>query len=172
MAPPSGLVTLELDRPAPAPDPDATAEGYLVATDDGSRIHFVEWRGARSGPAVPVVLVPGLAATTAIWAPVARRVVGERRVIVVDPRGHGLSDAPFEGYELVRLGGDVITAVDGAGIAPPLVLAGHGYGAILAAVAARILGDGCRGLVLVDGGWERLTETLDMDADEFARGLD
>ena len=53
-----------------------------------------------------------------------------------------------------------------------VVLAGHGFGAIVASWAARELGGRCAGLVLVDGGWEALEETSGMDVDEFLRGLD
>jgi pimeloyl-ACP methyl ester carboxylesterase len=52
------------------------------------------------------------------------------------------------------------------------VLAGHGFGAIVAAEAAALLGERCTGLVLVDGGWERVEETTGVDVDEFLRGLD
>jgi pimeloyl-ACP methyl ester carboxylesterase len=59
-------------------------------------------------------------------------------------------------------------ALDGAAT----VLAGHGFGAIVAAGAAVLLGERCAGLVLVDGGWERVEETSGVDVDEFLRGLD
>ena len=36
----------------------------------------------------------------------------------------------------------------------------------------RALGDRCAGLVLVDGGWERLEVATGLDVDEFLRGLD
>ena len=52
------------------------------------------------------------------------------------------------------------------------MLAGHGFGAIVAAGAAALLGERCAGLVLVDGGWERVEETTGVDVDEFLRGLD
>ena len=52
------------------------------------------------------------------------------------------------------------------------MLAGHGFGAIVAATAAVELGARCAGLVLVDGGWEALEASTGVDADEFLRGLD
>jgi pimeloyl-ACP methyl ester carboxylesterase len=52
------------------------------------------------------------------------------------------------------------------------VLAGHGFGALVAGAAARDLGARCAGLVLVDGGWERAEVTTGIDVDEFLRGLD
>ena len=53
-----------------------------------------------------------------------------------------------------------------------VVLAGHGFGAIVAAAAAGALGPRCAGLVLVDGGWESLEASTGLDVDEFLRGLD
>ena len=53
-----------------------------------------------------------------------------------------------------------------------VILAGHGFGAIVAAWAAVSLGERCAGLVLVDGGWESLESASGMDVDEFLRGLD
>jgi pimeloyl-ACP methyl ester carboxylesterase len=53
-----------------------------------------------------------------------------------------------------------------------VVLAGHGFGAIVAVQGALALGERCAGLVLVDGGWERIEAATGQDVDEFLRGLD
>nr|MBA2374121.1 hypothetical protein [Chloroflexota bacterium] len=53
-----------------------------------------------------------------------------------------------------------------------VVIAGHGFGAIVGAWAAAALGLRCAGLVLVDGGWESLEAATGMDTEEFLRGLD
>ncbi len=53
-----------------------------------------------------------------------------------------------------------------------MVLAGHGFGGIVAVRAAALMGTACAGVVLVDGGWETLETTTGLDADEFLRGLD
>ena len=124
-----------------------------------------------------LLLIHGLSATAWTWAPVARRLTASRRVVAMDLRGHGLSDAPTEGYDAAdarrgrarrRRGfsGCWRTAARG------VVLAGHGFGAIVAAWAAEALGDACAGLVLVDGGWESLEATTGIDVDEFLRGID
>lgn len=175
---PAGLVPIALDAgAAPAPDPAAEPEGFLVTADDGTRIHFHDWGAgpAADGGAVPgIVLVPGLLAPAWAWAPVARRLAGERRTVVMDLRGHGLSDAPPSGYDLATLAADVVVAAEGSGALDggAVVLAGHGFGAMVAAGAAALLGGRCAGLVLVDGGWERVEETAGVDLDEFLRGLD
>jgi pimeloyl-ACP methyl ester carboxylesterase len=193
---PPSLRPIPLDAArSPDPDPAAEPEGFLVTADDGTRIHFHDW-GERAGADTPggaeghagadgangraeadgpgVVLVPGLLAPGWAWAPVARRLARVRRTVVADLRGHGLSDAPPLGYDLETLAADLVVVADGSGALEggPVVLAGHGCGAMVAAGAAAILEGRCAGLVLVDGGWERVEETAGVDVEEFLRGLD
>jgi pimeloyl-ACP methyl ester carboxylesterase len=168
------------DEVIPAPDPAAEPEGYLVAADDGTRIHFHDWGrpeisgGPRPDSTPAVVLVPGLLSVAWSWAPVARRVCAERRTVVADLRGHGLSDAPTDGYDLATLARDLVVVAEGSGALDDgkVVLAGHGFGATVAVAAAAVLGGRCAGLVLVDGGWERMEETRGVDVEEFLRGMD
>jgi pimeloyl-ACP methyl ester carboxylesterase len=179
---------------APPADREAEPEGYIVVLDERDRIHFLDWEGptdprwADQGPGV--LLLHGLASTARSWTPVARRLRAARHVVAMDLRGHGLSDAPTEGYEAMTLAEDVVAVAEGSGLvpmeldgppsdghapdrpAPGVVLAGHGFGAIVAAWAAAELGPRCAGLVLVDGGWEDLADASGLDPDEFLRGLD
>lgn len=182
MDPLDGPGFARLDLP-PAPEPDAGAEpaGFVVEADAATRIHFLDWdAGAGPPPGRPrrapgVLLVHGLAQTAQSWAPVARRLRSACRVVAMDLRGHGLSDAPTDGYDPDSLAGDAIAVAEGAGLlaygdepAPgPLVVAGLGYGAIVAAWAAHALGDRCAGLVLVDGGWEDLATSTGTTAGEW-----
>jgi pimeloyl-ACP methyl ester carboxylesterase len=178
---PAALPPLEPSFPdvaiAPPPDPALEPEGFVVLTDDGVRLHFLDWGGPDpTGTAAygSVLLIPGLLQPAWSWAPVARRLAAVRRTVVADLRGHGLSDAPMDGYDPETLAADAVAVAEGSGVmgAGPLVLAGHGFGAIVAVAAAARMGSGCAGLVLVDGGWERLETTTGMDVDEFLRGLD
>jgi pimeloyl-ACP methyl ester carboxylesterase len=168
----------------PVPDPSPEPEGFVVVVESGDRIHFLDWGGPEA-PAVPGVLaIHGLSQTGWIWAPIARRLAGAagaRQVVTMDLRGHGLSDAPTDdgAYDLAVLASDVEAVAEGSGLlaagrvdGPGVVLAGHGFGAIVAATAAIELGDRCAGLVLVDGGWESLEASTGVDVDEFLRGLD
>lgn len=168
----------------PAPDARLEPDGFVVVAESGDRIHFLDW----GGPAVAageagVVAIHGLSQTAWIWAPIARRLAGSggvRRVVTMDLRGHGLSDAPTDdgAYDLTVLAADVVAVAEGSGLlsqetgGPRVMLAGHGFGAIVAATAAVELGARCAGLVLVDGGWEALEASTGVDADEFLRGLD
>jgi len=162
-------------EPVPPPDPSAEPDGFVVLVEPGDRIHFLDWGGPTDGR--PGVLsIHGLSNTAWSWAPVARRLCGARHVVAMDLRGHGLSDAPTDGYDPDSLAQDVVAVAEGSGLlASPgdrVVLAGHGFGAVVAAWAAELLRDRCAGLVLVDGGWEVLDAATGMDVDEFLRGLD
>lgn len=168
--------------PTDVPAPDATLEpaGFTV-DQNGDRIHFLDWGGPARPPASGVVAIHGLGQTAWAWTPVARRLGGRAgaiRFVAMDLRGHGLSDAPTEdgAYDLDLQGEDVIAVAEGAGIlASPddqVILAGHGFGAIVAAHAARDLRDRCAGLVLVDGGWEDIESVSGVDVEEFLRDLD
>jgi pimeloyl-ACP methyl ester carboxylesterase len=177
----------------PAPDASLDPEGFVVVAESGDRIHFLDWGqpdalgglDALGAPETPGVLaVHGLSQTGWIWTPIARRLggpAGSRQVITMDLRGHGLSDAPTDdgAYELAVLASDVEAVAEGSallaadrGAGAGIVIAGHGFGAIVAATAAVELGDRCAGLVLVDGGWESLEASTGIDVDEFLRGLD
>lgn len=145
--------------------------GYVVVADSGDRIHFLDWEGTgRPG----IVLVHGLSNTAWSWSPVARRLASHRRTVAMDLRGHGLSDAPTGRYEPESLAAEVIAVAEGSGAldAAGVVLAGHGFGGTVAAWAAAALGERCRRLVLVDGGWEDMAASTGMEPDEFLRGLD
>lgn len=178
--------------PPTVPDPDTSLEpdGFVVVAESGERIHFLDWGGPgpRGGPettAPPGVLaIHGLSQTGWVWAPIARRLggpTGSRHVIAMDLRGHGLSDAPTDdgAYDLAVLASDAEAVAEGSGLlaagrgtGPGVVIAGHGFGAIVAATAAAELGERCAGLILVDGGWEALEASTGVDVDEFLRGLD
>jgi len=185
-----GLAPLELGDRQP-PDPSAEPAGFVVATDDAGRIHFLDWGGpAAPQPRLPgstraprtpgVLLLHGLASTAWCWTPVARRLCRTARVIAMDLRGHGLSDAPTGGYDPDVLADDAIAVAEGAGLLAlagdplggPLVLAGIGYGAIVAAWTADALGDRCAGLVLVDGGWEDLAATTEATPEEWLAAIE
>ena len=126
----------------------AGSASCVVSSTPGDRIHFLDWGGPPSGPGV--VLVHGLAQTRLVLdagrAPACR---GRATVVAMDLRGHGLSDAPTgRGYDLDELRGDVVAVAEGSGAARrdgSVVLAGHGFGAIVAAAAAARLGDRCAG---------------------------
>lgn len=163
-------------EPVPPPDRAAEPDGFVVVVDPGDRIHFLDWDGVGGAADPGVLLIHGLSNTASSWTPVARRLRTIRHVVAMDLRGHGLSDAPTEGYDPPTFAADVLAVAEGSGLlvvpSDRVVLAGHGFGGIVAAWAAIDLGERCAGLVLVDGGWESIESASGMDLEEFLRGLD
>ena len=156
----------------------AEPEFLIVATDVGDRIHYLDWGAParNAGQLPPVLLIHGLMATAWSWTPVARRLSERTRVLAMDLRGHGLSESPRSGYDLESLAFDgltVLTAnglgVDAAG--PPAVIAGHGLGAMVAAMMPTVRPESIAGVALVDAGWEDLGEATGMTAEEFERSI-
>ena len=86
----------------------------------GVRLHYLEHGRGHSGP-VPVVVVPGMGerATEYEWLLEA---LPERHTIAVDVRGRGPSDAPGHGYRWEDHAGDVVAAVDAAGLDRPVLV--------------------------------------------------
>jgi non-heme chloroperoxidase len=65
----------------------------------------------------PVVLVPGFGMTHEAWDRQVRVLTAAgRRVIAVDPRGHGRSDKPLDGYDVPRLSDDLVAVLDALGV--------------------------------------------------------
>lgn len=191
---PESLPELEL-----TPDIGAQPETLQVAVDTGDRIAFLDWGGPTSGPEPglpplpPLLLVHGLSRTGWSWTPVARRLRGVARVIAPDLRGHGGSESPRRGYDLDSLAFDMLTVLTACGFGPdapaaarggrgeaagkagggggPAVVAGHGFGALVAAMMATLRPEAVAGLALFDAGWERAEDQTGMDAAGFLRTL-
>ena len=129
--------------PAP-PAPEETGARRFVQVN-GASLMLREWgeAGAR-----PLLLVADLPGSTQGLEPVAAHLAKGRRVVAIDPPGHGLSSPAPAG-----------TADSGVGLAAgavaslglgPVDVAGIGSGACWAALLARRLGADCGRLVLID----------------------
>jgi pimeloyl-ACP methyl ester carboxylesterase len=158
----------------PPPDPTIEPDGFVVTVDSADRIHFLDWGLASGSSHSPIILlIHGLNQTGWAWAPVARRLCHVRRIVAMDLRGHGLSDAPTHGYDPGTLAEDSIAVGEAVSdAADRAVVVGHGFGAVVAAWTAARLGDRCAGLVLVDGGWEDIGRDSGMSPDEFLRTIE
>lgn len=90
----------------------------------------IELHVATAGPADgdPVVLVHGWPQHWWIWRGVIPPLVeAGYRVIAIDLRGHGWSDAPADGYEKEQFATDVLAALDSLGV-QRFKLMGHDWG--------------------------------------------
>ncbi len=112
---------------------------------NGIRLHFTRTGGGK--PAL--VLVHGVSDDGLCWTPLAQVFAPDYDVIMLDARGHGQSDDPDSGYDLVTLAGDLHGAMQGLGLARPLVL-GHSLGAVTTLVMAGLYPATPRAIVLED----------------------
>lgn len=107
------------------------------------REHTVEREGVRlnvqdEGPvaAPPVLLLAGLGMSATVWDPFADQLLrAGLRVLRLETRGHGRSDAPRSGYRLADLTSDVIAVLDEFDL-PAAHLVGHSLGGTVAVQVA------------------------------------
>ena len=81
-------------------------------TRDGVRLY---WRldGAAARPVL--VLLNSIGTDMALWAPAFPHLLPVFRLLRIDTRGHGASDAPPGDYSLAGLARDVASVMDAAG---------------------------------------------------------
>ncbi len=114
---------------------------------DDTRLHYLEWdtelahqtqaeaATAEDNDDVPIVMLHALGATADTWRLVAEPLCSRYHVIAFDLRGHGQSDQPDNGYDLVTIAEDVIQGMAALGLGQ-VALVGHGWGARVALVLA------------------------------------
>ncbi len=90
---------------------------------NGVRLHYTRTGGAKP----PVVLAHGFSDDGLCWTPVAEVLQSDYDVIMVDARGHGQSDAPEQGYNMVDMAGDLRGVIAALGLHRPAVF-GHSMG--------------------------------------------
>lgn len=109
-------------------------------------LYFQDYPGSSAEP--PLVLLHGLFGSAANWRGVAKRLSGDRRVLVMDMRNHGRSfnDRHMTYPEMAR---DVLDTLDAAGMERAHLL-GHSMGGKAAMVAALEQPERLDHLVVVD----------------------
>ncbi|HEY7105629.1 MAG TPA: alpha/beta hydrolase [Acidimicrobiia bacterium] len=85
------------------------------------RIHALDNERASAG-AAPVVIVPGMGESAEEYWWLADE-LGDRRVVAIDVRGRGLSDAPARGYRWEDHIGDITTVLDLLELDRPILVA-------------------------------------------------
>jgi 3-oxoadipate enol-lactonase/4-carboxymuconolactone decarboxylase len=83
------------------------------ASHAGARLY---WRADGDPSLPPLLLVNSLGTDHCLWDPVMPRLADYFRVIRMDMRGHGASDAPAGEYTVELLARDVLAVADAAGI--------------------------------------------------------
>jgi pimeloyl-ACP methyl ester carboxylesterase len=107
------------------------------------------------GEARAFLLVHGLASNARVWDGVARVLAAHgHRVVAVDLRGHGLSEAPEDGYDTDTAADDLAGLADVLGLRRPVV-AGQSWGGNVALSLAARYPAVAAAVACVDGGWLR-----------------
>ena len=129
-----------------------------VTVAPGVELHVEVRPGDRA--AAPFVLVHGLASNARLWDGVAEYLqAAGHTVVVIDQRGHGLSDAPDNGYDLDTAVADLLTLIDMLELERP-VLAGQSWGGNVVLELGWRRPDAVRGIACVDGGVIELSQAF------------
>lgn len=111
---------------------------------NGIRISYTD-----HGKGIPVVFVHGFPLSKAMWEPQVAALSSSCRVIALDLRGHGESDAPLWHYTVEMFADDIRGLLDHLSI-PQAVLAGFSMGGYVVFAFYRKYRDRVKGLVLAD----------------------
>jgi pimeloyl-ACP methyl ester carboxylesterase len=130
--------------------------GEMVQTGDGRRHLLVLGSGSPT-----VVIVPALASTVMEWVPVQRAISAHTRVAVYERAGTGWSDPPRRWVTMDTMTAELRAVLDGAGIEPPYVLAGHSIGGIIARRFQARYPETVAGMLLIDSSHGDQVRRLD-----------
>ncbi len=98
---------------------------------DGARLHYYRTGDSKR----PIVMLHGVTDSGKCWARVADVLASDYDCIMLDARGHGLSEAPETGYTAEDHACDVAAVIQALGLSRPVVM-GHSMGAATAAATA------------------------------------
>jgi pimeloyl-ACP methyl ester carboxylesterase len=134
---------LALTAIAAPPPPAAWKDGYVLA--NGIRIHY--WRTGGNKP--PLVLAHGSSDDGLCWTNFAKELEGNFDIVMIDARGHGLSDPPRPNDPVDVQADDLAGVIRELKLVRPVVM-GHSMGSFAAAAFAAKYPDVARAVVLED----------------------
>jgi pimeloyl-ACP methyl ester carboxylesterase len=110
----------------------------------------------------PIVLIHGFGLDRSIWREMTRMYMAEQRVILVDMRGHGESDAPQSQYAMSQMAEDVVRLLDFLEV-DQAIICGHSMGGYVSLAFAEQFPYRLAGLGLI-------TTRADADTEEKKAG--
>lgn len=117
-----------------------------------------------------IILIHGWASRLDDWQPVASSLARHHRVLRMDLRGHGRSEAPTSGYSIRQFADDVAALARSQRIRDAIIV-GHSMGSTVALELARRHPRIARALVLVDGAVDHYTTAREVERTEPWRRL-
>jgi len=136
--------------------------------------HFIQTNGIRihchrtGGDKPALVLLHGITDNGLCWTRAARALENDYDILMVDARGHGLSDKPEDGYTAADYAADFAGLIEGLGLGPVLVM-GHSLGAVNAAALIANHPHLVRGAVLEDPPWRDANDPQNQATPEEAK---
>ncbi|MBN2046531.1 MAG: alpha/beta hydrolase [Anaerolineaceae bacterium] len=113
---------------------------------NGIKVHYYS-TGSTGKPVL--VMAHGVTDDGMCWYPIAKQLADDYDIIMVDARGHGLSDEAQEGDHLFTLADDLAGVIQSLGLEKPYVL-GHSMGAITTLIMAGRYPDLAKAILLED----------------------
>jgi len=124
-----------------------TSAGLKSATRDGVKLSYLD-----TGLGEPALLfIHGWCCNHGMWGDQTKAFSSRHRVIAVDLRGMGESDAPDQDYDIAGFADDVRWLIDQIPLERP-VLIGHSMGGVITLNLLRRYPDLARAAVFVDAG--------------------
>ena len=123
------------------------------------RIHY--YRTYDNKPTL--IFLHGMADYGLCWSRTVFPFINRYDVVLIDARGHGLSDSPQVGYSSIHHAEDVHQVKQSLSIDSPILI-GHSMGAAIAIEAAIKFPDDFTGIVLVDPPWRENDQTVNNDS--------
>jgi len=123
---------------------------------DGTRLFYTD-----TGQGRPVLMLHGRACDGTDWSWQAPELERRYRVLVVDQRGHGHSDAPRGSYRAQVLADDAAALLEAVAPGQAAVVFGHSMGGVVASALAVRHPELVAGLVLVDPAYTVPDEAIE-----------
>jgi pimeloyl-ACP methyl ester carboxylesterase len=115
------LATLLLQ--ATQPVDKAPHRAQMITVADDVQLEVLDF----GGKGRPIVLLAGLGNTAHVFDDFAPKLTGEGHVVAITRRGYGTSTRAESGYDVARLGEDILAVIDKLSLGKP-VLIGHSLG--------------------------------------------
>jgi pimeloyl-ACP methyl ester carboxylesterase len=137
-------ILLALVAAAAPPPPSNWKDGYIVT--NGIRMHY--WRTGGAGK-IPLVLAHGSSDDGLCWTNLAKELESSFDIVMIDARGHGLSDPPRPDDPVDVQADDLAGLIRELKLDHPIVM-GHSMGSFAATAFAAKYPDVPRAVVLED----------------------
>jgi pimeloyl-ACP methyl ester carboxylesterase len=124
-----------------------TLEPVFLKRDGVRLAHFDVGPEAPQSP--PLVLINGWTGDHGIFTPQIAHFRKTRRVVAVNLRGHGVSDAPEQGYTMAGFADDIAWQCGQLGLQKPVVI-GHSLGGAIALELCGRYPELASGMVMID----------------------